>query len=491
MVFLNSSLISTDNIFGHFTRISSIVNYTQKTQRNIKYDILYQNNIYNKKILKLKKTFFVANTLSKQFNPIYDIPEDLENIHLVSCGFFTKLINKYWQETIFISVSSPKTDKYINLLRAESLDTYNNQHREFILNFGKALSLGRIQASYVDSDLYVGSKNNIKYIWKKGLNFSAVQFLNNFVKTQIQYIKHKNSLGLVNNFKKSGLPLFTVVNNFNQLIIAEPPDILLGQRNLLDLLYNWLTSYTYNNIYAQSVYQGLFFVNPNDAIEYKEYINNKYLPSNVGKNLRIFSTRLDLYYKLVKNSSSKIHFRLIPDLTELSLLMSKYRYYKNVNFHKKQLWGRNFFQGQPVYLIEPLKVRNKINNQIETVNYTFNVNNKIVRRDHNVFFVNYDITMLAWKNFRADLKMYDLPEKPKITVYNVENLIKDFQYQDSIYNKQFIFIPAQDSYQFLKKYTKNVLSNNVLDKISRRFMPVQIIAKRIFWSLTSRQPTNW
>lgn len=493
MIFSNLSLMCIENTLKNFSDFIQVSNYNRKVHEVVKHCNFYKKDLHSKVAVKTKVSY-VSGDFNKYFDQEESIQRKLESNTLASSNFITRLVNKYWQETIFVSISNQTVDKYINLLKAEGLDIHNTQHREFILNFGKALSLGRIQASYTNPDFNLSPKSNvdyIKYIWRKGFNISITQFLFSFISRQNALSKSRSSVELANRLRKHGLPLFTVVNSFNQLIIAEPPDVLLGKKNWLDLCYSRLMNYTFTSNNFQPTYQGLFFISPSDALEYKEYINHKYLPLGFQDNLKIFSSRLDLYYRLVRSKSSKINFRLIPDLKELTLLMSKYRYYKNISFHKKQLRGKNFFQGQPLYIINPLRIKNKITKKTEVVNYLYSLDNSNESEDYQAVFVNYETVLIAWKKFKNHLSMYDLPARPKVTVYNIEGFIKDLDSEDNLQDKESIFIPAQDSYQFIKKQTRNALSKTIFAKIFSQLMPVQIIVKRVIWSLTSRQPVNW
>ena len=105
--------------------------------------------------------------------------------------------------------------------------------------------------------------------------------------------------------------------------------------------------------------------------------------------------------------------------------------------------------------------------------------------------MNYRTVITAWQKFRESVKLYDLPIQPKITVYNIESFIKDLEKKDEKINQSYFIVPAQESYNFVKTQAKNRLSMNTLDKISKKLIPLQIMVKRIVWSLTSRQPTNW
>lgn len=428
MVFSNLISISISNMLTDFLKTVEVKKYNTE---KCKVANLNKDKLTHKIIVKTDNIIRVSSKLTKYFNNQGRIQKVLEDQNLISSNFINNLINKYWQETIFISPSSSISDQHIALLRLEGVDTYNTQHKDFMVPFGKALALGRIQSSSVKSHLYSSNKAHVgyvKYIWTKGLNIPLINYLIKYFNQSSWNANHKNVL-FMSQLKDFGLPLFTVVNEFNQLVVAEPSDSLLGKKNLIDLLYDRLTRFTYIGMNSQPVYQGLFFINPNDALEYSQYVYGKYLKHDKNSNLNIFSSRLDIYYKLHKYQSSKIRFILIPDLKELGLFMFKYRYYRNIHVHQNQLWNRNTFQGQPVYTIDALKIKNKITKRVELVSYNYLLDNAKDYNNKKTVFMNYETALCAWKGFQEKMKMYNLPAKPKITVYNIESLIKDHEKQ--------------------------------------------------------------
>ena len=471
MILFDFNLVFLDNIY---------VNDQQK----ISHTLNFYNN-YKHKSNKIQQTNRNLPCFYKASTKDFYSKKNLNKETLLSRNFITKLINRYWRETIFIYTSNQEAEKYVNILKAEGASIYNSHHKEFITNFGKALTLGRIKSS--STNIHINNNQQyIKYIWRKGLNFPLIKYMK-----QIVQLKNQRDNNIVSRLEQYSFPLFTITNTFNQLILAESPDMLIGKKTSLDLLYNWFIKRIYIDSNSQPVYQGLFFVSPDDAKEYKNYIYDKYLSVKTENKLKVFSSRLDVYYNLTRNKHIGIRFRLIPDLKELGLLISKYRYYRNLRFHPNQIVGKDFFQGQPIYIIDPISVKNKISKSLDLVNYNFPKSDDNVKTDYITIFMNYKTVITAWQKFRESVKLYDLPMQPKITVYNIESFIKDLEKKDEKINQNYLIIPAQESYNFVKTQAKNRLSMNTLDKISKKLIPLQIMVKRIVWSLTSRQPTNW
>nr|YP_009295816.1 hypothetical protein Schim_070 [Schimmelmannia schousboei]AOM64751.1 hypothetical protein Schim_070 [Schimmelmannia schousboei] len=416
---------------------------------------------------------------------------------LVARKFATKFVNKYWQETIFLSVPNSISNTYSNKLKATGMSVYQNEYKHFLLEFSKALIKGRIHASMDDIQLLPNTKINtayIKYVWRKGFNFSSPRyFLNVFSSLNSNYFPNKLQTILINKLKYSQFPIFTIINGFNQIILAESSEEIIVKKSLVDKMYQWYNRYSISNKDVMPHYEGLFFINPDDALEYQEYIKQKYVNATKEHRLQIFASRLDIYYKLIRNSiqNENVQFRLIPDLKELGELIYKYRYYRNVRFHNQQKYGKNYFQGQPIYLIEPVFAKDKYSKKIEMINYFYNIKDKNVKYQYEAIFTNYKTAILAWKKFRNSYLNYNLPAKPKLIVYNLEDFIKACENNNQITNRNIVFIPSQESYLSIKNNIQAKSQFNILYTLSTKLLYLQIMTKRIIWSLTSRQPITW
>nr|QCI07119.1 hypothetical protein [Hypnea pannosa] len=432
----------------------------------------------------VENSFKVKNN----YDSFYKNIRNLANKKLISRNFMVKLLNIYWQETIFISRSNPLSNIYTNQLKSDGLAIYKNQYKKFLSDFSKALSLGRIKVLFYESNksyqINASLNHEIQYIWKKGLNGLIPQ---NFLRLLFDYKQMRNfnnkKLKLLDNLQFKYFPLFTVVNNSSQIIISEPSDELIYNKNFLDKLYQWcFYNFSIDNK-NKPVYQGLFFINPNDASEYKKYIEYKHKFTNSQSNLSVLPCNLNFYYKLFYKLSLKIQFYLIPDLKELGKLINIYQYKNNISFYKKQKYNQSSFQGQPVYLIKPLIVKNKKTKQMESIKYSYSFNKKLDNQINDYVFLNYDVALFAWQKFTKDNINYSLPSKPSILVYNLEDFINEnsHKYDRNLYLKSCIFIPSKESLDFLK--SQKTTSENFM-------YSVKTIINRMIWSLTSKQPVN-
>nr|YP_010902644.1 hypothetical protein REP55_pgp137 [Hypnea nidulans]WCH54499.1 hypothetical protein [Hypnea nidulans] len=435
--------------------------------------------------------------VKKNYDNFYKNIKNLANQKLISRNFMVKLLNAYWRETIFVSRSNALSNTYGNQLKSDGLAIYSNQYKKFLSDFSKALSLGRIQVVFNESDKNYKVNNSLNYdiphIWKKGLNGLITH---NFLRLLFEYNQIRNfnnkKLESLNNLQLKYFPLFTVVNNSSQIIIAEPSDELIYNKNFLDKLYQWCF---YNfSIYNKNkpIYQGLFFINPNDASEYKQYIEYRSQSINEQPNLSILPCNLSIYYQLLYKLSLKIQFYLIPDLKELGKLINIYQYKKNVFFYKEQKYSSFSFQGQPIYLIQPLIVKNKTTNQMESIKYSYSFSKIINKKINDYIFLNYDVALFAWQKFMNDNMHYELPSQPPIVVYNLESFINDNSNKcnQNLYLKNCIFIPSKESFDFLKSNLFLKSQKTTYENFTYNIMTIKTRINRIIWFLTSKQPVN-
>nr|YP_009397612.1 hypothetical protein [Dipterosiphonia australica]ARW66798.1 hypothetical protein [Dipterosiphonia australica] len=404
---------------------------------------------------------------------------------LISRNYLQKLINEYFQETIFLSSANALSNKYVNKLRTSGLSIHKtNQHKSFIHKFSKSLLSGKINVTMneLNTSTYM-QKNNvyIKYKWVKFLNFKTLFLLNS--KNGIFNFFTKTTSQLIN----FSLPFFIVINNNKEIIISESTD-QLSKNSFLYTLHSYLIG---NDKSIKKTYTGLLFTNPQDALEYKEYIVTKYYNSTRSNTIEVVPANMILYYKLMFLRNNNIEFRLVPDLTEISNLIYKYKKYRNLSFCSSQNYSRYSFQGQPVYFIRPFYAKNKYSKQIEQLNYTYSLNSNESSVESQVVFLNYNTLVSAWKNFKKDNVNYDLPSVPEVSISNLETFFKEANYKKN-YNT-IIFLPSLQTYRFIKEHfnIKSQHAQGIQRWMIHKSLYLKTLCYRVFWSLTSRQPINW
>nr|YP_009396776.1 hypothetical protein [Ophidocladus simpliciusculus]ARW65962.1 hypothetical protein [Ophidocladus simpliciusculus] len=453
-------------------------------QKQEKQEIFF--NLIN---LKCINTFSPLISDSKIFTDQFsnEVFEFKHNKDFITRSFWQKLINKYWQETLFISTSNSLSDTYISKVKTSSLSVYKGSaYKRFLSKFSKGLINGSIQLGFSninnnDISLLTNSNNiSIKYIWFKLYNFNIFRSL-----YSKQYVPQKLNFNTQSiNFQT--LPLFVLVNDYNELILSESSD-QLSQFNIFSKLTHLLRK---KLIHSKKSYTGLIFINPEDALEYQESINIKYRNSTRCNKVKSLTSNMHLYYKLLNSTDSNIEFRLIPDLKEISDLLYHYKQYSYISFDASQNYGSNYFQGQPIYLIKSCVIKDKKSSYHELkYTYSYTKNDDVVQ--YETVFLDYHTAMNAWKNFRKTYKNSNLPRNPKLHVSNLEQFIK--AYNDKGYKNKLIFLPSVKTYSITKKYMKshNCIDSYLTKIIANKVLHIKTVCYRILWSLTSRQPINW
>lgn len=438
-----------------------------------------------------KPYLFSILTKNNKEKVAHDI-QDFANKTLISRNLAARLINKYWQETIFLSISNPVSDIYINNLKASGIYIHISQYKKFLLDLNKALNLGRIEVS-INSTKYpnqnISEYTYIKYIWKKGLNFSLPKHLLSSM-DPFQSIFSTNQLNnrFIKILNNNEVPLFTVINRFNEIVMAEPSTEIMNNITLLDKAYQWYYNKFLWTEDHNPVYEGLFFINPGDAFEYKDYIQSKYKAYNTENHLQVLASRLNFYYKISQKRIPKVKFRLIPDLTEIGELLFKYIKLNHVSFHNDQNYGKEYFQGQPIYLIQPTFAIDKKTKKTISIEYDYEVQSSKKQMKYKAIFMNYKTALIAWKQFRQQYKNHILPLNPSILVYNLEDYINKNRNNNI---KSFLLIPSKEAYNCIKNNKSYQYKNHLSQIFSSKWLRLQVLTKRIIWSLTSRQPTVW
>nr|YP_010619437.1 hypothetical protein orf478 [Xiphosiphonia pinnulata]WAX03450.1 hypothetical protein orf478 [Xiphosiphonia pinnulata] len=464
-------------------------NYIQDNQfcyKELKKESL---NISNKHF-KLDQLNFNDVLISKTYSSNQEISysllsKEIENNKLLSRNVWQKLINKYLQETIFLSLANNVSSSYVIKLKASGLSVYNNtEHKDFLYRFSKKLLDGKVNVITNDlnnlSNLIPVQKNNIslKYKWFKLWDFEKVTFNKDLLSIFI------NKTSKLFNFS---LPLFIVVNNDKEIVVSESTDQLLKSRAQFNIFSYLIKSKKHN----KNLYTCLLFVNPQDAIEYRDYIKGNYSSSTLSSNIQVVPANMQLYYKLMELKNNNIDFRLIPDLSEISNLLRKYKKYKNVSFHITQKYNHKSFQGQPIYLIKSLYVKNKFSKNTKKFDYFYVVKKDKDNLKYQAVFFNYRTLMGAWKKFKQENLDYDLPYVPEVSVSNFESFIQEKNYKKNYSN--IIFLPSLQTYNFIQKYPDMSLKHQQELKywLLNKGLYLKTLVCRVFWSLTSRQPTNW
>ena len=377
-----------------------------------------------------------------------------------------KILNNLWSQEIFLSLNSQSLNKYSARVSLLKINEGLSDHKFLLLKFSRALFDGSIHTSpLIDFDGSQANFSGLQYSWVKTLKLNYLKIYGSLL-SNASNIKNDNIKNLLEQkINLNYLPLFTISNNFGQMVISEPPTDLNISRH--SRFY-----YSENN-YRNNTYYGFFFTNYRDAQEYMMHIEKVYkLKQN---NLKVFTCNFTTYYNVMRRFDNHINFRLIPDLKEISQLIKNYRYYRHTSFYKKQNFGRNYFQGQPLYFIK---------NGSMDFSYDFS---KKLTQPSTCLFLNYGDAVRVSNKLKND-SLNSKKQKTTICVYNLESFIEDQLKAEYNNSSPFLVLPSKESYLFVKQQHSQKINLISYSSYSDILHSIASWSRRIFWSLTSRKP---
>jgi hypothetical protein len=230
--------------------------------------------------------------------------------------------------------------------------------------------------------------------------------------------------------KLKQIPVYTVVNNRNEVITASPREY--KQFNSLRWIQN-----KYNETFLWEHDNGpvsisLFFMHKEDASSYLHEVSKREPKEAEISGLHVKAVSLDVFYKLNRTSKPKMQSRLIADLNEIDSILKKHSYDRLCTMHPKQKYSKNWFQGTPVYIMKLNPTLNKRN--ITTYNIQGNPATKVI------FFSKEDATR-AWHVYTSKSQTPKPQNNPVLEIYNLENLLLDSENSKLDELKNLIIIP--------------------------------------------------
>lgn len=288
--------------------------------------------------------------------------------------------------------------------------------------------------------------------------------------------------------KLKKIPIYTVVNGYNEIIIASPRN--MPPKNSFEWLYD---KYYDNFLWKEdrgAISVGLFFFNKEDAETYLQEVCRKDPKGAEDIGLSVKSVGLDTFYELNRTSNPKMQAKLVADLEEVDLLLNEYSSSKILDFHPKQKYRKQWFQGNPIYLIKI----NENKDQLTRRNFTiskYNFNNSFYV-DKKILLFKKNDAYKVWNAYKLKHKELNLPEKPNLEIYNLESYLLDLEKSDNDLIDQTIFIPPYESYMYSKQLMKEnpeeqtkSLQYKVDKYITTQVKSVQRFYKGLIWLITS------
>lgn len=460
-------------------------------------NILEISPILHDKTFKSKRNQVASNIDIKSMKETADnkLYNDVKNIITNR-----QIWHKHWQEFLYISSNYPESNHFEDIVSKNYFSQYpqsekpEDKKKDELLKYD--LLDGKIKVSY---PRFLNTQSLpstlIKYTWRKSINRVFFPWLYSLYHSKYQFfLLNRVQKHLLLTLKEQKFPVFIVINGFNQIIINEPEHLI----NIKQQLGHWLLNSTYNIFtslreYSIPLREAYIFINPIDAIEYYNYIKSQYPKSARQLELKLFVGNLDEFYKINRLTFPYIQFRLLPDLKEVGKLVTQYQYKNNVNFDYKQIYGKNYFQGQPIYFIEPVTC-NYVNNITRTTQpYYFPNSLDLTQEEYNRIFTTYHDAITTWRKYRRKFPQYSLNKNPLLKVYNMESFLAENANQIT-FNRttkvKFYFVPSQETYQYIKKLQTNTPKSfsNATNTKNPFLLLVQVWANRILWGMLRRNP---
>ena len=288
--------------------------------------------------------------------------------------------------------------------------------------------------------------------------------------------------------KLKKVPIYTVVNGYNEIVLASPRN--MPPKNSIEWLYDkYYDSFLWKEDKG-SISLGLFFVNKEDAETYLQEICKKDPKGAEHIGLNVKTVGLDTFYELNRTSKPRMQAKLVADLEEIDLLLNEYSISKILNFHPKQKYKKQWFQGNPIYLIKINESLTKIDKKKFTLSkYKFDNSNS---GDKKILLFKKDDAYKVWELYRLKNTELNLPEKPSLEIYNLENYLLDLEKSDVSLTQQTTFVPPYDSYTHSKKLIDIAQLNkkeSFVEKIDKyikvQTKSLQRFYKGVIWLVTS------
>lgn len=424
-------------------------------------------SVFSKSYNSLIKSFPVAYTV-KHSEVLTEPKVNLANRNFIQRNYWQKIFNHIWRQVVFLSIPSKSYSKYV--IELNYLNTRRDQsiNKRLISKFSRALLEGSVASCVSTDSIDASSVSSAQYLWRQSLKLKQERLLSIFTNNPYQDHLKRAKNYLAHNTFVDHFPLFAVSNYLGQMIISEPPNHL--GKNIA------MFEYRQSKLHSSQLYQAWFFISFQDAQEYMSSIADHY---DLQKDhLRISTCTFSTFYDVVDKFGHKVHFRLLPDLQEVSDMVKRYRNYRNISFHENQGCSSTYFQGQPLYM---LKTKNGCHNYYGTSNL------KDLGK-YDLLFTNYTTACNVLNKITDRSLSSTKLQIPSLLVYNLESFLKDEFLKDDSSNL-FLLVPSENTYWLTKKHFLEQKATLVNDAVSSSLSSVRLWSKRVLWSLTSKQPT--
>ena len=417
-------------------------------------------------------------------------PVNLKNKKDFNNKAIEKILQNYWSEYIYITPCNLVSNDFETMLSKVYLLQSTNLVSSFKthIDLKKYLADEKIKVFYSRNSSFYNTKLPVRYINRKPANQLYITISNLYNTWVTKRILKQSNNDFLETLKKQKLPVFIVTNGTKEIIIGEPEHTLKKQDSFLKNLFHLAqTIVRIPKSYQLPLREGYVFMSLLDAVEYYNYLQARYPYSSHELKIRIFVSTLKEFYQRSKFSVNDIQFRLLPDLREVGKLVTVYQNNSSISFDPRQIHGKNYFQGQPIYFIEPIlcTCADELTGKV-TKRYFPNLL-ALTERDYYNVFTTYEDAISVWTKYRKKFHRYALPKKPKLRVYNLESFLSEHSKQTSVL---FRLIPSQQTYQYVKsiQQSTNADMTQKIDLSSRLMLLVKVWTNRFFWGMVKWYP---
>ena len=353
-----------------------------------------------------------------------------------------------------------------------------------------------IEKLSVGKDILVKvSTENDNLILRNSKKYNSIQIDANFDKKSFLLPKFEKLVNLFSNKRSPNfptreqkylleklkhIPVYTVVNKKNEIVTASPRDS--KEYNSLEWVRNKYNELFFWNGDNGSISLSLFFMNKEDAATYLHEICKKEPKESEILGLSIKTVGLDVFYKFNRTSAPKTQTRLIADLREVDLVLTKYISTPNNTINSKQKYSKTWFQGTPTYSFKLQKTLK----QKRLSQYYFNSEN-----EQKIVFFSREDALKAWKVYASKNSVDSFAKEPNLEIYNLENLLTDLENNEFSKRIDITMVPPYSSYESSKSPEKTVLHSDhtlideYLFKSKLKLKNLQRFYKGIVWLFTS------
>nr|YP_009296642.1 hypothetical protein Apop_092 [Apophlaea sinclairii]AOM65782.1 hypothetical protein Apop_092 [Apophlaea sinclairii] len=460
---------------------------------------LQSNNMYKRPFLYNwleinSKTTKLQKLLLNNIKPVNQLGKSSLNDHYIDNTIIGKILHRYWTEYVYISLETSIFNSVENIVYKNylsELSIRNNRQKHLFLK--KYLVNEKLTISYLHNFGFLNTILSVKYIHKKYVNRVCTALCNLWKNKFTTFCLHSSIAKVLKTHK---FPVFVVVNNLNEIVIGEPEHIPKKRNNITKQSIgknNYQSFYLDTKITQVPSREGYIFISVSDALEYYNYLRSQYPYSFNELKLKIFIGNLQDYYIKNKKLFPVTQFRLLPDLEEVGKLITSYQYNNNIRFSSKQIHNKNYFQGQPIYFIEPVMCTH-VDKLTKKVSKRYFPNLlSLKERDYSNIFTTKEDALFAWTKYRHQFDQYLLPKHPKLLVYNLESFLKDCaqqKYQTAEFSTSFYLVPSYHTYCSIKnsRSSENLKFLQLANKSIYIIQLIEVFIKRILWGMLKWYP---